>query len=440
MLLGNIALIFLLVGLNAFFVAIEFATIVARRSRLELAAAEGQRSARIVQGWLENPAARDRLIAAAQLGITIVSLALGAVGENTFEHILEDRLEGAHLPPVLAALEPLLVYLPLLLSLLIVTALHVVLGEQVPKVVALRMPERLAILGARPMQLFIRIFKGFIDLLDWVTRHILRLAGIAVVGGHSTIYTVEELKHILWESEEGGVIQAPQREMLESIFDLSGLLVRHVMVPRTEMVGVPASATVDEVLAVARSSTFTKFPVFAENLDRIVGIVHLRDVLRLSVGPEAAGRDAGSLARPPIYLPETASVGALLHQFRAERQHIAIVLDEYGGTAGLVTLEDLLEEIIGEVSDPFDPALPEIHVLPDGSAQVDGLALIAEVNERLGLELSDPNYDTIGGFVMGRLGRLPRLHDVVEAGDWRLRVEAMDGHRIDRLSLTRAAG
>jgi putative hemolysin len=435
--LWSILLILVLVALNGFFVSVEFAAVASRRTRIEIMAEGGNPAAQIVKAWLENPAARDRLIAASQLGITIVSLALGAIGENTFEVLLEPYFQNVTLPTSLAVLNPIIAALPLILSLVIVTSLHVVLGEQVPKVATLHNPERVAIFSARPMHFFSQVFKWFISILDWATRHILSLIGLQMVGEHLTLHTIEEIRQILDESEVGGVIETPEREMLDAIFDLGDLLVRQVMIPRTSMLAVEADAPLDEIIALATQSTYTKFPVYEDNLDQILGIIHIKEMLRAMQTGDCKECTARSLVREAVFVPETISVSVLLQKFREHRQHIAIVMDEYGGTAGLVTLEDLMEEIVGEVSDPFDKITPEIEQLPDGTSVIDGLALIEDVNHELDLNLIDPNYDTIAGYVLGRLGRIPRPNDIVEGDGVQLRVEAMDGMRVARVQLSK---
>jgi putative hemolysin len=437
MLFWNILFIFLLVGLNAFFVSVEFAAVTSRRSRIELIAESGYAAAKIVKTWFENPAARDRLIAASQLGITIASLALGAVGENTFQVLLQPLFRSLNLPPAYQVLAPILAGLPLVLSLIIVTSIHVVMGEQVPKVATLHNPEKVAMLAAQPMRVFSTVFKWFISLLDWATRQVLGWVGIEMVGEHTLMYTVEEIKHILSESEQGGVIEHPEKKMLDAIFDMEDLLVRHVMVPRTEIVAVEADILLPQIISLISTSTFTKFPVYEDNLDLILGIVHVKDLLQAMQSEDSKNCTARSLVRESIYVPETLPVSSLLQKFRANRQHIAIVLDEYGGTAGLVTLEDLLEEIVGEVSDPFDVVKPEIQTMPDGTILVDGLTLIEEVNNQLGLHLKDPHYDTIAGYMLGRLGHIPRSKESVDGDGVRLQAEVMDGMRIARLRLTR---
>ena len=435
MFVWDFLLILVLIGLNAFFSSMEFASVAARRTRIELLAEEGNAGAKIVKGWLENPASRSRLIAACQLGITIVSLALGAVGENTFQRLLTPYFDKISLSPNLRQLTSLMAALPLVLSLIIMTSLHVVLGEQVPKVATLHQPERVALLGAQIMKAFSTIFKWFIDALDWATRLILRLFGLKLAGGHSLIYTVDELKQMITESEEGGVLEQPEREMLESVFDFGELMVRQVMVPRTEVIAIEADTRLDEIVAIVTQHSYTKLPVFEADLDQIIGILHVKDLLQVMNQTDCQGTTAREIARETLYIPETLPVNDLLHQFRHHRQHIAIVLDEYGGTAGLVTLEDLLEEIVGEVSDQFDQGTPEIQTLPDGSVLIDGLTLIETVNEQLNLHLSDPHYDTIAGYFLGKLGHIPKDGDEIESGGVKLLVEAMDGLRIAQLRL-----
>jgi putative hemolysin len=437
MFVWDFLIILVLIALNAFFTSIEFASVAARRTRIDLMVDEGNPAAKIVKHWLEDQGARSRLIAACQLGITLVSLALGAVGENTFQALLEPSFSRIPLSPSLEQLAPVLAALPLIISLIIISSIHVVLGEQVPKVATLQHPERVALLGAQPIRIFSFVFKWFIDILDWATRRVLRLFGLQIAGSYSLIYTVDELKQMINESEESGVIEAPEADMLESVFDFGELLVRQVMIPRTEILAIEADTKLKDIISTVTKYSYTKLPVYENDLDQIIGILHVKDVLHVMNQPGSQGTTARELARETLYFPETLPVNQLLHQFRHNRQHIAIVLDEYGGTAGLVTLEDLLEEIVGEVSDQFDKATPEIQKQPDGSVLINGLALIEEVNEQLELDLSDPHYDTIAGYFLGKLGRIPKIGDVVEVAGVRLQVKSMDGLRIAQLSLVR---
>ncbi|HID84074.1 MAG TPA: HlyC/CorC family transporter [Anaerolineales bacterium] len=437
----NFSLIFFLIALNGFFVSVEFAVVAARKARLETLAMPDSRAAAIVRTWLESPAARDRLIAAAQLGITIVSLALGAVGDRTFEALLAPLFHDLALPPALALVKRVLPVVPLAASLTLVTILHVVFGEQVPKVAALHAPERFALLAAQPMYLFARTFHWFVVALDWATQMVLRLLGLDTSQvSHGTVYTLEELKQIVAESGEVGVIPAEGGEILHAVLDFGELVVRQVMVPRTEIIALRAETPLREVLRLAAQHGVTKFPVYGRDLDDILGILHIKDLLRHLEDPAFERLTAQEFAREALFVPETLPVNALLVQFRERKQHIAIVIDEYGGTAGLVTLEDLIEEIVGDIEDFFDrSAGPAIQPLPDGSVLIDGLTLIEDVNGKLGLHLEDPNYDTIAGYVLGRLGHIPKTGEAVELADGRrLRVLAMDGLRIAKLRLEQA--
>ncbi len=438
--LGQVLLILVLIGLNAFFVGVEFAVVSSRRSRLDMMVAPDNRAARLVRQWMEDDSARDRLIAASQLGITLVSLALGDAGEEAFSTLLEPYFNELSLPAGLGFLHNILPALPLVISLSIITSMHVVFGEQVPKVAVLRSPERFALISAPIMDIFSKVFRGFINLLDWATHTVLGFWGLQPAGhGHSAMLSVEELKQIVSGPEVEGVIEPPEREMLSAVIDFGALVVRQVMVPRTEIIAVEASTPIHETLQIAASHGVTKLPIYEENLDQITGVLHVKDLLPLLATNALNEQTAKELAREALFVPETVSVNDLLVHMRSRHQHLAITLDEYGGTAGLVTLEDLLEEIVGDVRDPFDSSPPPIQMLADGSALVDGMTMIEAINEQFSLNLYDPNYDTIAGYVLGRLSRIAQVGDVVEDPDHSicLKVESLDGLRIARILLKR---
>jgi CBS domain containing-hemolysin-like protein len=422
--------VLLLVLANGFFVAAEFSLVSVRRTRIAELVAQGKPGAHWVQKAIENP---DRVIAATQLGITLASLGLGWIGEPALSHILE--------PVILlfpTGLRPEVSHsLAAGLAFALITFLHVVAGELAPKSIALQDPERTSLVVASPTLWTERIFKPAIWALNGTGNALLRLMGVQPASGHQLAHSVEELKMLVTASAQGGVVEAEESEMLHAIFGLGDLLVRQVMVPRTEITGVEADVLLGEIIPLVTQSTYTKFPVYDDNLDQILGIVHVKDLLRAMQDPDCQDCTARAFVREAIYVPETIPVSELLKRFRLNKQHIAIVLDEYGGTAGLVTLEDLLEEIVGEVSDPFDVDTPEFQTMPDGSVLIDGLTLIEEVNQYLDLELDDPNYDTIAGYVLGKLGRIPRPKEAVEVDGVRFYVDSMDGLRIARLSLTR---
>jgi len=420
----------LLVMANAFFVAAEFSLVSVRRTRIMELVAQGNLSALSVEKALENP---DRVIAATQLGITLASLGLGWIGEPALSHWLEPLLES-----VSSTIQiPLSKSISAGIAFTIITFLHVVLGELAPKSIALQNPEGTSLVVARPTLWTEFIFKPFILALNGTGNLVLRMIGIKPASGHQLVHSVEELRMLVSASADEGVVEEDEREMLDAIFDLGGLQVGQVMIPRTEILAVEADNTVDELLSIVTQTTYTKLPVYEDNLDQIIGILHVKDLLSILYNPEDRNKTARDLVREAIYVPEAIPVNALLHQFRINRQHIAIALDEYGGTAGLVTLEDLVEEIVGEVSDPFDESTPEIQNLPDGSVLIDGMTSIEDVNEHLHLNLNDPYYYTIAGYILAQLGHIPRVGDSIEHDSVHLRVQAMDGLRIASVLLPR---
>lgn len=418
----------ILVLSNGFFVAAEFSLISVRKTRVAELVEKGVQGADAVQEAISKP---DQVIAATQLGITISSLALGWLGEPALSHFIEPLVD---LFPV--EIQPAAsITISSAIAFSLITFLHVVVGELAPKSIALQNPEKTALSVASPTLWTEKIFKPFIWALNGTGNALLRLVGVEPASGHQLVHSVEELKMIVNDSAKGGVVESKEREMLVAVFDFGEQLVRQVMIPRTEIVAVEADTKLDDIITLVSQSTYTKFPVYEDNLDQILGIVHVKDLINAKQRANCDQCVARDLVREAIYVPETAPVITLLNQFRINRQHIAIVLDEYGGTAGLVTLEDLLEEIVGEVSDPFDKSQEEIQSLPDGSYLVDGLTLIDDVNAELGTHLENPDYDTIAGYIMGKLDRIPRLNDVIESEGYRFRVEAMDGMRIDKISI-----
>jgi len=421
------AVVAFLIVMNGFFVAVEFSVVAVQRARIRQRAQDGDVRAQIVGEWVDDP---DYLIAGAQLGITIASLALGAIGERAVSEVIEPWLH--RLPYVFTS--AFATSLPLLISLTIITTLHVVLGEQVPKSATIRYPEKFILVAARPMAWFLRLFHPFISLLDLLAVGVLRLFGIRPVVAHNAIFSVEDLKQIVLQSQRDGVLDDQERQMLHAIFDLRKMLARQVMVPRTEMICVENDATTDTLLELAVEHPYTKFPVYHGDLDHIIGIVHTKDLLKAM----REGRNdlhAEDLMRPALLIPETVRVDDLLAEFRRHHVHSAVLIDEFGGTAGFVTLEDLLEEIVGDVQGEFDEGEPEYRRLADGTIVLSGLMTIDEFNELFHHHLRDPNYDTMAGFILGRLGRMAQPGDMVEVDGIRLTVEAMDGRRIDRIGV-----
>lgn len=420
--------VIMLVFVNGFFVAAEFSLVSVRGTRIKELVAQGNSAAKWAAKALEHP---DQVIAATQLGITLASLGLGWIGEPALSHLLEPLINMLPVNFQDGASHSISVGV----AFATITFLHVVVGELMPKSIALQNPEATSLVVARPTLWTELIFKPFIWALNGTGNTLLKIIGVNPAEGHELAHSVEELKMIVTASAEKGVMESDEQEMLHAIFDFGGLLVRRVMIPRTEIAAFEADICLEEAIDIAVHSSFTKFPIYDDDLDNIIGIVHIKDLLRAQQATDSADCKIRSLAREAYFVPESVPVRTVLQQFRAQRRHIAIVMDEFGGTEGLVTLEDLMEEIVGEVSDPFDNEQPEVQKRSDGSFILDGLLSIEEVNREIGLNLQDQNYDTIAGFVFGQLNRIPNIGDSVEIDGVRFRVEEMDGRRIARLSV-----
>jgi CBS domain containing-hemolysin-like protein len=432
--LGKLLLVLGLVGANGFFVAAEFGLVAVRRTRVEQLVNEGNALARDVRHALDH---LDNYIAATQLGITLSSLALGWVGEPAVASWIEPWFVG--LPgfwPQLSAHA-----IAVAIAFAIITTLHIILGELVPKSIALQRSEATSLVVTRPLNVFNWIFGPFIRLMNGAGNMLIRLIGLQPTSAHQLLHSEDELRMLVTASQAGGILEASEEEMIHKVFSFADKEAKQLMVPRTEIVAVPADMTLQAYMKwVAEERVHTRFPVYEQTLDGIVGIVHVKDV----VTALASGRLADpvrSVTRPVLVVPESIHTDELLRLLRRRRTHMAVLVDEYGGTAGLVTMEDLLEEIVGEIRDEFDEAeVPELADRHDGTWSVDGMLSIDEFNERFGLEIEDPNYETIAGYVMGRLGRLAEVGDEVAIDGLVLRVEALDGRRIATLRVVPSPG
>jgi CBS domain containing-hemolysin-like protein len=431
--LGLVAVI-LLVLLNGFFVATEFALVAVRRSRIEQLVEEGHPTAPVVKRALEH---LDTYIAATQLGITMASLALGWIGEPAMAHLVDPLLEvvmprqwaeaGSHAVAVA-------------LSFTAITALHIVIGELAPKGLALQKPEATALVVTVPTTIFLRVFRPFIALLNGTGNLVLRLLGLSAGGGEQAVHTVEELRYLVRSSREAGVLDSTEEEIVGRALSLGDLSAHSVMVPRTEMASVPVDISREDLLDLAGSTHHMRFPVYEANTDQIVGVVFVADVIgweRAHPGKPFSVREA---LRPPLFVPESVKVDRLLAQMRAAHTHTAIVVDEFGGVAGMVTLQDLIERIVGEVPDVDEAEGPGIEISPDGSIRVDGLTPLAELERRLALRLEPMEAETVGGYVMETLGRVPRVGDEFDLSSYRLQVTGMDGNRVAEIVLLPSRG
>jgi len=431
----RLLVVFLLILTNGYFTAMEFALVAVRRTRIAQLSAEGNRSAQLVSRLLDNP---DRFIAASQLGITMASLALGWVGESTMAAIIEPPLRalvGRWSAAVANTVGTVLAFA-------LITYLHIVLGEQVPKGVALRYAERTSLTAAPLMDIFFRVFRPFIILLDSSAHIVLGWLGAGLPAGHRMAMTVEELRMVIEESQREGLLEAELEDMVQRLLRFGDRPVREVMIPRTEIQAVEKSATLEQVLHLFVNSRHARFPVYEGSLDNIVGIIAMKDVLAaVALGQVERSSSIEPLIRPAFCVPESRKVGTLFSEMRERHIQMAVVLDEYGGTAGIVTLEMLTEEIMGEISEEWAVTEPALEPLGSHTFRVDAQRRIEEINEELGLNLPESeDYETLAGFILYHLQAIPKEGQTFRYQDIEFTIVEMEGLRIETVEITTRAG
>jgi putative hemolysin len=414
---GILAVLLLVVG-NAFFVAAEYALVTARRTRLMELAHEGSLRARIALRIMDSPV---RFIGTVQLGITAFSIALGAVGEPIVEHWLDEPLLSSGVA--------------FLLAFGIVTYLHVTLGELVPKAIALTKNENTALWVALPIEAVYVLTYPLVWFLQESSNAFTRLFGIQPAPAGVVAHTEEDIRLIVAQAEDIGVIQESEEEMLYKVFDFADKEVNDVMVPRPEVVAISVDLPPQECLAAVIDSPYTRYPVYRDSLDDVIGILHVRDLFSALWDRGIENVQVEELVRPAHVVPETKDLGAMLAEFRRTNQHMALVVDEYGAMQGIVTLEDLLEEIVGEIEDEYDLPDESVEELGEGRIRVDGTFPIDDFNDRFAKELPQEDYHTLAGFVFGQLGRAAEAGDEVVHDGMRFRVVDVDGPRIERLDV-----
>jgi len=428
--IGGLASIVLLVLANAFFVAAEFALVGARRTRLEEMIRAGDRKAILARRALQS---LDRYISATQLGITLASLGLGWVGEPALAHLIEGLFRA--LPDRIEALATHTVAVAIAFS--VISALHIILGELVPKGLALLFPEKISAWVAAPLIGFAWVMTIPIGFLNGTANRLLRLFGVEAPSEKERLHSPEEIRMLVEQSQVGGSMLDQDARMLEGVFEFSEKTAEEVMTPRTQVVALrsdlSAAAAADVVAEAGRS----RYPVYAGSLDEIIGVVHAKDILAALRRDPTVSLE--TLIRPPLLVPGTREVEDVLTDMKRLKSHMAVVLDEYGGTVGLVTMEDLLEEIVGEIQDEYDRAEKAPPAEPD-PARLPGELTIADFNAEHDLELDDTDYTTVGGWVFGQLGRLPRVGDKVAAGPLTFEVAEMEGRRVKSLRVVGERG
>ena len=416
--------IFVLVATNGFFVTSEFALVSVRRARLEARAAAGNRNARAALRLLDNP---TTFISAVQFGITLASLALGWIGEPTVALLLEpialsiaSQGRAGYVAHVMA----------IVIAFSVITFLHIVLGELMPKMVALERAERIALFCSRPLELFARVFKAPLWIFNSVGSALGRLIGLKSTLDHAAVYTETELRQLIDVARDSGYLRAEERRLIHRVFEFSDTLVREAMVPRTEMAAIPGDSSLEQITRAFEKFRYSRLPVYRDSLDNVIGFIHSKDVMPYLLRPEEFRLEV--VLQPPLYLVDTARLEDVLRQLQQEKTHFGFVVDEHGGLEGIITLEDLLEEIVGEISDEHDEEVNE-QITPAGNKRyilAGGLA-VRDLNRRLKLSLPESeSYTTIAGFLMTEAGHVLKPGDAIEYNGLKFEVDRVERRRV----------
>lgn len=417
--------VFLLVLVNGFFVVAEFSLVKIRKTRLEELVQQGNSEAKLA---LKIVSSLDTYLSAIQLGITLASLALGWIGEPAISAIMQ---------PVLVRYFPgseLLIHtISIAVGFTIITLLHVVMGELIPKSFAIQRTESMVLFAVWPLYIFHKIGYPVITLFDHTAWFFLKLLGVQKATDEDVAHSEEELRMIVSASHRGGVLNQMESDLIDNVFDFADRVAHEVMVPRQDMICLFADDSYEENLNVVRQTSHTRYPLCLDDKDHIIGIIHLRDLMNLELC-NAEKKDLKTIMREILVVPEGMSVAKLLQIMRRKQMHLSVVVDEFGGTAGLVALEDIIEEIVGDIQDEHDTIIQaEIQRMPDGTYQFDGRVLFDEVAELLDIHLEEPEEDTIGGYIFGLLGRRPEIGDIVNIGEYSFSVLQVTGFRIVRV-------
>ena len=425
----NLFVIALLLFSNGFFVAAEFAMVSVRKTRITQLTNEGNFGAKLALEALKD---LDKFIAAVQLGVTISSIGLGWVGEATLVRMIEPIFSFLPAQYQLAASHTISVTIAFAL----ITVLHVVIGELMPKSIALQYPEKTSLLIALPMKIITKVFNPLICALNGLGNFLLRFFKIPTSPTSHLAHSIEELNMLINASYNEGVLNETEKEMLHNVFKFSDLTAKQVMVPRTDMACIPSDISFDELNTLTSESQYTRYPVYEENMDHISGIVHVKDLYSLTLRKEEFSVE--KLLRPVLLVPETITMDNLVREFKKRQSQMAIVIDEFGGTSGLITLEDVLEEIFGEVQDEFDEdEEADIREIAENTYIANAMMRLDEIDEYFEVEIIDEDVDTIGGLVVKLLGRIALVGDIVEIQNIEFNVKEIDGARITKLIITR---
>ena len=419
--------VIVLVFINGFFVAAEFAIVAVRKSRIETLAAEGKASAVRLLDILNN---LNPYLSASQLGITLASLGLGALGEPVVEAILGNWL--LYLP------ESARHIVSYGIAFFVITSLHIILGEQAPKLFGLAMAERVAMGTSLPMLIFYKIFKPFIHSLDWASAKTVNLFGLNASSEHASIYTEDEIRQLITISEKSGHLNKEERRLINQVFEFSETTVKEAMIPRTEIVAISETCTLEEIAAIFRNNGYSRLPVFRGSLDDIVGFIHSKDLMPFLLRPKNFQLE--KVVQRPMYVVDTARLEDVLRQMQREKFHFGFVVDEHGGVEGIITLEDLLEEIVGDISDEHDEEVNEqVHKEADGSFTLDGSLAVRDLNKRCGMNIPvSEAYTTIAGFLMSEAGQILSEGEAVPFNGHIFKIEKVEKRRILKVRMEKS--
>ncbi|QJD81837.1 HlyC/CorC family transporter [Cohnella herbarum] len=423
----DLVLIFALVFLNGFFVAAEFAMVKARGSRIDSLVQEGHKKAKVASHLMDH---LDAYLSACQLGITLTSLGLGWIGEPAIARMLAPLFDTMSLN------ENLVHPISFIIGFSLITMLHVVLGQLAPKSVAIRKAEMVTLWTATPLIYFRKVMSPFIWVLNGLAGMLLKPFGIDNSEVSSSAHTEEEIRILVKESHKSGLIDKTELTLMDNIFDFAETNAREIMIPRTEMSCLYGNLSFEENKTIALREMHTRYPVCEKDKDNIIGFVHIKDLLKV---PDNSILDIRDLMRPMTTVPESMPISTLLKLMQKRKSQIAILIDEYGGTSGLVTLEDIMEEIVGEIQDEFDEERPDVEQRDDSTYSINGMMLIEEVNSFFGLDISTEDYDTIGGWIYSQIENPPKKNQfVISEEGFRFTIEETDYLRISRIAVTRA--
>ncbi|WP_330949433.1 hemolysin family protein [Virgibacillus sp. MG-45] len=425
----NLVMVAILIALTGFFVATEFAIVKVRSTRINQLAAEGNKRAITASKLVNN---LDEYLSACQLGITVTALGLGWLGEPTVKRILEPLFIQLHVSDTVASI------LSFIIAFAFITFLHVVIGELAPKTIAIQKAEAVTLLFAKPMILFYKLMYPFIKVLNGSARMITSLFGMNPASEHEVAHTEEELRMILSDSYKSGEINQSEYNYVTNIFRFDNRIAKEIMVPRTEIIAFDKRDSLQTFIKTVSNETYTRYPVMDNDKDHIIGIVNLKEVLLHHANGKSVEEPLETYTRPILQVVGVMPIHDLLVKMQKERIHMAVLIDEYGGTEGIVTVEDILEEIVGEIRDEFDvDEVPEINQIDENKTIVDGKVLIEEINHLFGLAIDDTDVDTIGGWILLQKTEV-KPGDTIHFEDYQFKVLEADGYHIRSLEILKA--